>query len=134
VTPCILIADSDPELRELYQQFFSRHGWRSEAADGGIDCLAWLRRVLPHVLVLDAQLPWGGADGLLAVMRTDVYLHRVPVILTSLDAVRDTLPPPVVDVMMKPFPLNELLETALCNIRIGERWAGGGGPIPSMCN
>ncbi len=110
----ILIADSDPELCDLYRRFFSHHGWPVQTAGGGLECLAQLRQRVPRLLILDVPLPWGGPDGLLAVMRDDPRLCHVPVILTSTSACSDIpaglASPPVVRALWKPFPLQTLLE------------------------
>ena len=82
----------------------------------GLECLARLRQETPQVLVLDLQLLWGGADGLLAVMRDHPVWAEVPVILTSTDFLPDGdssfASPPVVQALAKPFSLAELLESA----------------------
>jgi DNA-binding response OmpR family regulator len=116
----VYIADADRELCDLYRRFFTHHGWRVEISGGGLECLAQLRRSLPHLLVLDAQLPWGGADGLLAVMRDDPCLARIPVVLTSMG---DFPQPPgglvlpsVVRTLAKPFSLAVLLEIAVAGL------------------
>jgi DNA-binding NtrC family response regulator len=110
------IADGNSHLCDLYQRFFLRHGWQVETSGGGLDCLARLRRGSPAVLILDGQLLWGGADGLLAVMRDDPDLARVPVIVTSSESAPQALSggmhPPVVRVIQKPFSLAALLEVA----------------------
>ncbi|MBI3461505.1 MAG: response regulator [Planctomycetes bacterium] len=114
MVPTILIADVDRELCELYRQFFSHHAWQVQTSGGGLECLARLRQSSPHVLILDLQLPWGGADGLLAVMRGDPSLAHIPVILTSTEAPLEGLSglvsPPVVQALWKPFSLTALLE------------------------
>jgi DNA-binding NtrC family response regulator len=121
MAPIVLIADADQELRDLYRRFFSHHGWRVETASGGVDCLEHLRRDRPHVLILDWRLPWGGPDGLLAVMHDDGDLCRVPVILMSVSPC-GTMPtdtsPPVAGVLPKPFSLPKLLELARAALAI----------------
>ena len=112
----ILIADADPGLCDLYRRFFSHHGWPVQTAGGGLECLAHLRQRLPRLVILDFSLPWGGPDGVLAVMRDDPRLCQLPVILTSTSASCDIpaalASPPVVRALWKPFPLQILLEIA----------------------
>src|SRR6516225_8584044 len=110
MAPAVLIADADRELCDLYRRFFSRHGWQVRTSGGGLECLAELRQCPPHLLILDLRLPWGGADGLLAVIRDDPGLAGVPVILSSTAAIppetlADLVSPPVVRALWKPFPL-----------------------------
>jgi DNA-binding response OmpR family regulator len=113
MAPTVLVADADTEMCDLYRRFFAYHGWQVRTSGGGFECMAQLRQFSPHLLILDLQLPWGGADGVLAVMRDEASLV-VPVILTSIeassDAPPDLLSPPVVQALWKPFSLTNLLE------------------------
>jgi DNA-binding NtrC family response regulator len=114
MTATVLIADADQDLCDLYGPFFTRQGWNVQISAGGLECLSQLRKRLPQLLILDLQLPWGGADGLLAIMRADPTLSRVPVILTLADASPGILSrltsPPVVHALWKPFSLTDLLD------------------------
>jgi CheY-like chemotaxis protein len=119
MVPRVIIADADLELSDLYRAYFSRQGWRVETSCGGFECLEQLRLCRPHVLILGSPLPWGGADGLLAVMRNDEELRDIPVIVTTASAWGD-LPselgaPPVVRVVLKPCSLQALHELALAH-------------------
>jgi hypothetical protein len=78
MAPSVLVADADRDLCDLYRGFLSHHGWQVRTSGTGLDCLAQLRQSLPHFLVLDMHLPWGGADGLLAVMRDDPVSPAFP--------------------------------------------------------
>lgn len=119
--PVVFAADGDQDLNDLYRLFFMRHGWRVEVCSDGLECLARLRRETPQVLVLDLQLLWGGADGLLAVMRDHPVWSEVPVILTSTDVLPDGASsfasPPVVQALAKPFSLSQLLDSARAQLQ-----------------
>ncbi len=114
MTPSVLVADADPELCDLYRRFFSHRGWQVRTSGGGLECLAQLSEFSPQLLILDVALPWGGADGLLAVMRDHCGLARIPVILTSTgvfpEELSSLMSPPVVKVLWKPFPLTALFD------------------------
>jgi DNA-binding NtrC family response regulator len=114
MAPSVVIADADRDQCDLYRQFFSYHSYQVHTSGGGFECLAQLRQFSPHLLILDLRLPWGGADGVLAVMRDDFCLARVPVVLTSTEASPEALSglvsPPVVQALWKPFSLTALLE------------------------
>jgi DNA-binding response OmpR family regulator len=121
--PTVLIAEADAELCDLYRRFFSHHSWQVQTTGGGLECLAQLRQSSPRILILDVHLPWGGADGLLAVMRDDPGLARIPVILTSTDSLAGPVSPPVVHTLWKPFSLTALLEIVRAEL-------GKGQPMP----
>lgn len=111
--PNLLVAENDPTLVRLYRQFFARNGYQVEAVAGGLECVRKLRGADYPLLVLDQDIPWGGGDGVLAVMRDDARLARIPVLLTTNGADADAAPadarPPVAWVMRKPFSLAALL-------------------------
>jgi len=113
MAPTVLIADADT-LCDQYRRFFSYQGWHVQTSGDGLECLAELRRFSPDVLILDLQLLWGGADGLLAVMGDDPDLAHVPVILTSTEGSAEVLSGVVssraVQSLRKPFSLTALLD------------------------
>jgi DNA-binding response OmpR family regulator len=111
----VLIADRDAELGEVYGRFLARQGYAVETAAHGIECLDKLRRTTPSALVLDLELLWGGADGVLSYVREDRELANLPVILTATAARTAVsgadLASPAVAFCPKPFSLAALLET-----------------------
>jgi DNA-binding response OmpR family regulator len=74
--------------------------------------MARLREGVPHVLVLEPQLPWGGGDGVLAMMHEIPHLALVPVmVLTSgLDplVLESTARIPISDYQVKPLAPDRL--------------------------
>jgi len=111
----LLIAESDLELRDACRRFFAERGYDVETAADGLDCVEKLRRVSPAVLVLDRELRWGGADGVLALLREQGAQCEVSVVLTaptddSANVAVD-IERPVVRFLPKPFGLTALLES-----------------------
>lgn len=106
--PNVLIAEGDAELREAYRRFLRGYGYEVETASDGLDCLEKLRRSRPAVLVLDREIRWGGADGVLACLREEAGLAGVPVVLTSQPG-PEAAPGPSVQLLPRPFPLAALL-------------------------
>lgn len=111
----VLIAEGDAELRDIFESFLSDGGFAVETASDGLDCLAKLRRVSPAVLVLDRDLRWGGADGVLAWLREERFQSVVAVVLTATanvsPEIADIIKSPVVRFLAKPFSLTSLLES-----------------------
>lgn len=112
--PTLLIADGDPELRDLYRSFLAERGYAVETSSDGLDCLTKLRQRAPAAFVLDLELHWGGGDGVLGWLREECPAHRIPVILTATaggpQGLAKFTEPPVVDYLSKPFTLTALLE------------------------
>jgi DNA-binding response OmpR family regulator len=78
------MADPDESLAPVYREPLSREGFELGTALNGLECVARLRECVPDVLVLEPHMPWGGGDGVLALMGEFPHLATVPVmILTS---------------------------------------------------
>lgn len=109
----ILLTNEDDEFLEIMQSFLFDRGYQCKATHSGLECLALLRSFEPDVLVLDHELLWGGADGVLARMREETCLGRIPVIFMTGERAqirsREITRPPVVSHLEKPFSLHELL-------------------------
>jgi DNA-binding NtrC family response regulator len=78
---CLLIANSDGATCGLYESYFSSAGYRVETVSDGMACMNRLRESCPDLLLLDSQLPWGGGEGVLTVLREDKSFARLPVVL-----------------------------------------------------
>src|SRR5262245_21498647 len=108
----LLATDSDPVLLQTYRSSFSSFGFEVATAEAGLECAALLRNFAPDALVLSLELTWGGADGVLAIVRDDREMRPIPVVLTvgessGAKAAR-YLVPPVVKLLEKPFRLRDL--------------------------
>lgn len=80
----VVMADPDESLHSVYGKRLAEEGFTVAAAFNGLECVARLREGVPDVLVLEPQLPWGGGDGVLAMMGEVPELAKVPVmVLTS---------------------------------------------------
>jgi DNA-binding response OmpR family regulator len=108
----VLMADPDESLRPLYREPLLQDGFELATASSGLECVGRLRERAPDVLVLEPQLPWGGGEGVLAIMGDVPQLAAVPVmVLTScrdarvLEAVARF---PVSDYQLKPLAADRL--------------------------
>ena len=81
--PTVLFTDADRGSREVYAWLLSSYGFEVETAGDGLKCLANLCRIVPDLLILDLELPWGGGDGVRAVLREAPRLLPSRVVLTS---------------------------------------------------
>lgn len=111
--PRLLVAEPDPTLAVIFPRFLRRHGYEVDVASEGLECLEQMRRAAPQVLVLSAELLWGGCDGVLARIRENVDVPWVPVVLISTAAYTQhdiqLMMPPIVQSLLKPFSLTSLL-------------------------
>jgi signal transduction histidine kinase len=121
----ILLADPDPRRRILYARFFSACGFDASTASDGLSCLEQWRARTPHVLVLDTDLLWGGADGVLARLNETPPSGTPPTVFVTGPACVETLsrctgvPPSCC--LERPVRLTALLERVRSATTIG--WA-----------
>jgi len=111
----LLVALPDDALLSLVGRSLSGFGYRVDVARGGVECLTRLRREVPDILILDQDIPWGGGEGVLELLRTHDDLSAIPVVLITAESPDDLpthcLMPPVVRWMRKPFNLEALQGT-----------------------
>jgi CheY-like chemotaxis protein len=110
----VMMADPDESLQPVYREPLLQGGFELATAVSGLECVAQLRECVPDLLVLEPQLPWGGGEGVLAMMGETPEFATIPVIvLTScrdphmLEAVSRF---PVSDYQLKPLTPDRLVE------------------------
>jgi len=108
------MADPDESLHPVYREPLSQEGFEVVTALSGLECVSRLRERIPDVLVLEPQLPWGGGDGVLAMMGEDPDLAAVPVmVLTSCrdpHVLNRVARFPISDYHLKPLTPDRLVE------------------------
>jgi DNA-binding response OmpR family regulator len=78
--PILLIADSDVRRRGELRRFFLNSSFLVVSASNGLECLAELGALEPDVLVIAMEIPWGGADGVIARLNEGLPIVRKPLI------------------------------------------------------
>ena len=79
----ILIADADPALSEVYREHLVALGFVVRMAADGLACVNLLRQFRPDVLLLSTSLPWGGCDGVLAMLKEEPDLRPQFVVILA---------------------------------------------------
>ena len=77
----ILVATASPTRRKWYCQELERRGCDVEFVSTAIDCVEMARDVLPHAMILESFLPWGGSDGVLAIREEEPELKSIHAIV-----------------------------------------------------
>ena len=81
--PLVLIADDDPQIRELLGLYFAKEGFAvAEAADGA-EAIVKVQQLAPSLLILDIMMPI--LDGLEACRQIRKF-SRVPIIMLTASA------------------------------------------------
>jgi two-component system, OmpR family, response regulator ResD len=117
----VLIADPDEILLSDYRNYLERHSFQVTTATTGLTCVAAMRHCTPDVLVLEPSIPWGGGDGVLAMMHEESSIPSVPVIVLTYGRDRSILyrlaPYKIDDYHVKPMRPNRLAERILAVAR-----------------
>jgi carbon storage regulator CsrA len=124
----ILIADQDEYLSTTYREYLLHHGAIVATATTGLACVARLRDFSPDVLVLDPSLPWGGGDGVLAMMNEEPQIRPACVLLLTEGGNRTLLYRlssfRVDDYRTKPLSPEQLMER-ICTLRMQRSTSAG---------
>lgn len=80
----ILVVDDDPTVQDLVTRHLEKEGYEVVCADNGDDALRLARARPPDAITLDVLMP--GKDGwdVLAELKADPNLSRIPVIMVSI--------------------------------------------------
>ena len=110
-SPLILLVEDDAAIRDAVAECLETEGYRVHAAGDGAEALTWLARgEQPALIVLDLVMPVMNGAELLAQVRADPALERVPTLLMTAAIVAGTTPLPAADAtLVKPFDLDQLL-------------------------
>lgn len=89
--PLLLVVDDDALARQLIARALHTQTYDLRFAGDGIDALNQLRRMRPDVILMDVRMP--GLDGVSLThrLKADPELARIPVILMTGDASRETM-------------------------------------------
>lgn len=117
----ILVVDDEPQILQALQRALRARGYTVSAATDGEDALAEVDRFVPHLIVLDLNLP--GIDGFEVCRRVRAW-SDVPVLVLSvredeLDKV-EALDLGADDYLTKPFGIDEFLARVRALLRRAE--------------
>ena len=114
--PRLLIIEDEPDLRAYLTKMFSKDGYAVEAASDAESALTWLQDNAenpPDMVITDVMLPGQSGLDLLAVIRQDERLARVPVVVLTARAEAESAVEAFAagadDFVAKPFNSAELL-------------------------
>ncbi|HWD57435.1 MAG TPA: response regulator [Stellaceae bacterium] len=109
--PLVLVIDDDPTARELVARFLEREGFAVAEADGGREGLRLVRELYPAAVTLDIMMPDIDGWTVLAAIKGDPTLARIPVILlTIVDERSRGYALGAVDYLVKPLDRERLTE------------------------
>jgi two-component system, OmpR family, response regulator len=126
-SPRVLVADDEPNIRELLQVALTFHGCAVTTSATGEETITLADAFDPDLIVLDVLLP--DIDGFEVCRRLRAAANDVPVIfLTARDATSDTITGLTIggdDYITKPFSVEALVARVRAVLRRAARRRGG---------
>src|SRR5262245_39937200 len=84
----IVVAGNDQSWLGNLAAHLWRIGFQVETADGGVECVSKIRESRPFALVVDAELRWGGMEGVLEMVRKEFADEGGPLVVVIGDSPR----------------------------------------------
>ena len=81
--PLILVVDDDPPILLLMRNVLREFGFEAITAGSGPEALEQARAHKPRLMLLDRNMPGMSGDEVLARLRADPALSRLPVLILS---------------------------------------------------
>lgn len=109
----IVIVEDERDILQLLNLILVRAGYEVHACDNGRNALPVIKKVRPHLVILDLMLPGMDGRAIVEEMSKDEELYATPVMITSAleQAGHMFMGNPVVkDFCYKPFRTSVLLQ------------------------
>ncbi len=107
----VLVVDDDPRVSKLIKQNLEDEDTQVVEATSGLDCIRIVHETRVDLILLDIRLPDFSGWGILSLLRLTEPLHRIPVIVVSVEppsmALIEQFRPD--DYIQKPFDMRDLL-------------------------
>jgi CheY-like chemotaxis protein len=110
----VLVAEDNPDLRNIFSRIFSHYGFQVEVAENGMEALDQLANSRPDVLILDINMPHMSGLEVLSYIRQTPFLRTLKVIIVTGNSVAIDHPDAQqADLLLiKPISVNELITMA----------------------
>lgn len=79
----VLLADDDPDIRELGRLLLSRHGHQVVTAEDGVQAIAMLPQETPALVITDLNMPHKDGRDVCSAVRSSSALRKIPVVLLT---------------------------------------------------
>jgi adenylate cyclase len=111
--PSIFVVDDDEDLRNSICDELKRNGYKTAGAPHGEQALTVLRKAAaaPDLVLLDLMMPEGDGWQVVAALKADERLSKVPIVLMSAVPPKSTTlqSQGVAATLPKPFTMEELI-------------------------
>jgi two-component system cell cycle response regulator DivK len=115
--PLAFIVEDNADLGFIYEEVLRTIQFDTERVTSGKDALERLKKIVPHLIVLDMNLPQVSGHYILKQIRADERLAHIPVIIATANVpLAQAMQPELGEndmVLIKPVSASELRELAL---------------------
>ncbi|WP_295121593.1 ATP-binding protein [uncultured Chitinophaga sp.] len=127
----ILVMEDDKINQVMMRGYFASMGLAAVMTDNGAEGMAAAATQAPHLIILDMHMPLMSGREVLAALRSDPVLSRVPVIAVSADAFSDdkaaVLAAGASEYLVKPVEFSRFYEAVKKCLQI---YSSGPAPVP----
>lgn len=81
--PVVMVVDDSLTVRNVTSRFLQRHGFRVVTAKDGLDALQRLQDTVPHVMLVDIEMPRMDGFDLTKHVRSDPRTANVPIVMIT---------------------------------------------------
>jgi carbon storage regulator CsrA len=113
----VLLVDPNEYLLSRYAEYLAEQGYEVFVSQNALDCLDKLRKYSPDIMVLEPVLPWGGGDGVLAMMNEEPDIPKTPVLLLTDGTVPNVL------YNISSYDISDFLKKPLSEKKLADRIA-----------
>lgn len=110
----ILIAEDEPDIRELVAFTLRFAGHEVTAASNGEDALNLASQIVPDIIIMDVRMPKMTGYDACRAMKADVVLKDIPVVFLSAKGqdseIQTGLDVGAEEYLLKPFAPDQLVE------------------------
>jgi twitching motility two-component system response regulator PilG len=125
--PLIVVCDDSPTVRKLVCMSLEPHGFSVMTADDGVEGSDLIRRVVPHLVLTDINMPEMDGYQLCKSVTKNPLTQDIPVIMLSgKDGLFDKLRGKLVgstDHLSKPFSPRDLLRVVRSHLEASSAWS-----------
>lgn len=79
----VLVVDDFSDMRELYQQFLSLHGFRVVQAADGREAVSVAQSLRPAAIVMDLEMPAMGGSEAARALKQDERTKSIPILVLT---------------------------------------------------
>lgn len=81
--PLVLVVDDSLTVRKITSRLLEREGYRVDTAKDGVDAIEKMQGALPHIMLVDIEMPRMDGFDLVRQVRADTRSAGIPVIMIS---------------------------------------------------